>query len=185
MQLKAAAVFIVALALSACAASENDTATDGTQAFLDNLQSLCGNSYTGKVTSQDAADADWRAEVLTVGPIECGAKSVRMPLAVGEDQSRVWVLTPKDGGLHLAHEHTLKDGSPDPVTNYGGLSTTTTATKAVFPADAYSKANFIENGLDVSVTNVWSLENDGTALVYELNRENRNFRAEIDITTPR
>ncbi|RKQ68917.1 hypothetical protein DES40_1692 [Litorimonas taeanensis] len=151
--------------------------------FVDNLQTLCGKTLTGAVVSQDPQDVDWRAEALTVGPIDCTEMGAVMPLAVGEDKSRVWTISKQENGLKLSHAHTLKDGSPDPVTAYGGTTEDIgTATKQHFPADNYSKTLFATHGLDASVTNVWSLEIiPNKIFAYELNREGRHFRAEFDL----
>lgn len=159
-------------------------------AFQTHLQSLCGKTFEGQVTSKDPQDEDWRKEVLTLGPISCpNGETTVLPLAVGADQSRVWTLTLEDDGqrLDFRHAHTLKDGSPDPVTGYGGVATAakSTATRAVFPVDEISKAVFAENGLKASMTNTWSIEiNPGVQMQYKLSRDARNFVAEFDLTTP-
>lgn len=160
--------------------------------FRFKLLDLCGETLTGAVVSDDPQDVDWRGKVLTVGPITCetGPEFVMTaPLAVGEDKSRVWTIKGDAGGLSLSHAHTLKDGSPDPVTGYGGhasfkdMMNSKTPMRVNFPADQYSVDLFKENGLEASVTNVWSLEiQPGVVFAYELNREGRHFRAEFDLT---
>lgn len=174
----------VVLGLTAC--SGPDAASPLTE-FQAHLQSLCGNTFEGNVTSTDPQDEDWRKEVLTLGPVICpnGVTTV-LPLAVGPDQTRVWTLKLQDAGqsLDFRHAHRLKDGSPDPVTGYGGVATTenSTSTLAVFPVDDISKAVFAENGLQPSMTNIWSIEiNPGQKMTYKLSREGRNFVAEFDL----
>ena len=173
------------LGLTACAGP--DTSAPLSE-FQTHLQQLCGNTYTGRVTSTDPQDEEWRANPLTLGPVSCpDANTTVLPLAVGADQSRVWTLQLQDAGekLDFRHAHTLKDGSPDPVTNYGGVATNdnSTGTRAVFPVDEYSKQNFAENGLQVSMTNIWSITVDpGKTMTYKLERKNRNFVAEFDLT---
>jgi len=180
---------ILALGLAAC--SNSSPADAPLQQFQTHLQSLCGQSYLGQVTSTDPQDENWRKETLTLGPVTCpDTFTTVLPLAVGADKSRVWTLRLEDGGtaLDFRHAHTLKDGSPDPVTGYGGVATSdnSSATRAVFPVDDYSKNNFKENGLEVSMTNVWSINiNPGKTMIYNLNREGRNFVAEFDLTTPK
>ena len=177
-----------ALAISACSGPEN---TSPLTQFQSHLQSLCGKSFEGNVTSTDPQDEDWRKEVLTLGPVTCpNGDTTVLPLAVGPDQSRVWTLELQDAGqrLDFRHAHTLKDGSPDPVTGYGGVATTgnSTATRAVFPVDDISKAVFAENGLQASMTNTWSIDIiPSTKMTYTLSRENRNFVAEFDLTSPK
>jgi len=158
--------------------------------FYETVQTLCGQSFSGRVISEDAVDEAWRQEALTLGPVTCDeAEMTRLALAVGSDQSRIWSLRLLDGGraLELKHTHTLKDGSPDPVTHYGGMARieTSSNTRAVFPVDDFSKDMFAANGLTASVINVWSLEiNPGKTLIYELTRPGRQFTVEFDLTKP-
>ena len=179
------AVVMSGMAVAACAGpSSSGSLTE----FQTHLQSLCGKTFMGQVTSTDPQDEDWRKEALTLGPVTCpNGDTTVLPLAVGPDKSRVWTLTLEDNGkaLDFRHAHTLKDGSPDPVTGYGGIATNemSTSTRAVFPVDEYSKANFKENGLDASMTNTWSIDVvPGKKMTYKLERENRNFVAEFDLT---
>lgn len=184
--IKTLGVVLGVLSLTACAETQVETPLS---AFHQSIQSLCGQSFQGKVISQDAADEDWRREVLTLGPITCLSEDkTSMALDVGADKSRVWSLEMMDQGqaLEFKHAHTLKDGSPDPVTNYGGMASgESTATRVVFPVDQESIDNFRENGLDASVTNIWSFTLvPETSLTYELRRENREFIAVFDLTKP-
>jgi len=175
-----------AVCLAACVPSAADDMAFTTTHML---QPLCGNTYLGAVTSGDAVDADWRSEVLKLGPVSCpeGGGFV-MPLAVGDNTSRTWFITGAGDTLELRHQHLLDDGSVDPVSDYGGTirGFPKSVGKAIlmeFPVDDKSVAIFKANGLDASITNVWSLEYiPSQSFVYELNRENRNFRAEFDLT---
>lgn len=155
----------------------------------DLFASLCGQTYTGKVVSTDPQDEDWRKEVLTIGPVNCTtSNTVLIPLAVGTNTSRTWVITGQGSSMELRHLHLLEDGSPDPVSEYGGPIRgepvlTDNIWKMYFPADQKTIDIFNANDLSVSNTNVWTLEiKPGERLVYELNRENRNFRAEFDLS---
>ena len=153
------------------------------------FSSLCGQTYTGKVVSNDPQDDDWRKEVLTIGPVNCTTSdTILIPLAVGSNTSRTWVITGRGSNLELRHLHVLKDGSPDPVSEYGGpirgepVYTNNTWTMN-FPADQKTIDIFNANDLAVSTTNVWTLlVKPDELLVYELNRENRNFRAEFELS---
>ena len=181
-------IFFIATvaAAAACSAPQEKTSLIEFQA---NLQSLCGMVVKGQVTSTDPQDEDWRNEVLTLGPVSCpNAVTTVLPLAVGPDKSRVWTLTLQDEGqsLDFRHAHTLKDGSPDPVTGYGGVATAenSTATRAVFPVDEISKAIFAENDLQPSLTNKWSISIiPERKMEYKLSREGRNFVAEFDLSS--
>ena len=154
------------------------------------FEELCGNSYAGRVVSGDPQDADWREQVLTLGPVECFGGTYTMPLAVGEDRSRVWTLIEGVEGIEFRHAHTLPDGSPDPVTGYGGYAMYPTIAGTYrntlrFPADATTREIFLANGLEASVDNVWSLTLEpGDTLTYALARPNRDFRAEFDLSEP-
>lgn len=175
----------IGIAITACSEQAPLTSLAG---FQTHLQSLCGETFEGQVTSSDPQDEDWRKETLTLGPVTCPtAQTTVLPLAVGSDKSRVWTLQLQDKGhaLDFRHAHTLKDGSHDPVTGYGGVATSTnsTDTRAVFPVDDISKAVFAENGLEASMTNTWSITvNPGETMIYQLSREGRNFVAEFDLT---
>lgn len=178
-------VFVGCMALAACAAT-TETPND---AFFDNLASLCDGTVTGQVISDQAVDADWIGAVLIVGPVTCESDVIRMPLAVGEDRSRTWVVTRDGEALEFRHEHIEPDGSPSAVTEYGGFARDGgTATQQAFPADDLTKANFTENGIAVSNANVWTFEMSEGALTYTLARPAtdtnpaRDFRAQFDMT---
>ena len=184
---KLSTVILPLIFLSACSASSPENTRNMTEA----LGSLCGKTFSGTVISQDPQDADWRKEVLKVGPVRCDTPNlIEMPLAVGENTSRTWFLSGRETTLELRHQHLLADGSLDPVTNYGGVVTqvpkfTDRVWRAEFPADALTVSVFKEHGLDPSITNVWALEYVAeTTLTYELTRENRDFRAVFDLTNP-
>ncbi len=183
---KPVALICLAASLSACSAAVSDTSVSQ---FHSSVQALCGQSFEGRVVSDDPQDDSWRKEVLTLGPITCvSPEKTTMALNVGADKSRVWSLDLMEQGqaLEFKHAHSLKDGSPDPVTNYGGMaSDQSTAKHVIFPVDQFSIDTFRANGLDASVTNVWSftLEPEKT-LTYALRREGREFIAVFDLAVP-
>ncbi|MGB6231515.1 MAG: hypothetical protein WBF53_15475 [Litorimonas sp.] len=156
------------------------------------MQSLCGQTVEGRVVSDQAVDADWIGQTLTVGPVTCETDAIRMPLAVGADASRTWVLSRYVEGLEFRHEHVEPDGSPSPVTEYGGYSDWESGSdlEQSFPADELTKANFTENGIARSNTNVWTFSLDDDTLTYSLARPAtdtdpaRDFRAEFDLRNP-
>lgn len=170
----------VAVTLSSCAVPSEDPR----DTFFENMTALCGGSYLGQITSDQAVDADWIASILIVGPVTCEADEIRMPLAVGEDTSRIWVVSRSDGELEFRHEHTEPDGSPSAVTQYGGFARIGgSPLRQDFPTDELTRENFYENGLIVSLPNVWTLSFDGQTLGYTLARPAtetdpaRDFRA--------
>lgn len=117
---------------------------------------------------------------------ECSENEIRIPLHVGENRSRTWVVTRADGRLSLKHDHRHEDGVEDEVSWYGGHTTDPgRAWRQTFPADDYSKALFLANGLEASVENFWSMEiHPEDRFVYEMVRSRRLFRAEFDLTRP-
>ena len=175
------------LTLTACTPAP-DTRAD----FLANLQTLCGNTYSGEVVSTQEVDADWRSEPLTLGPVACSDNEVRLPLAVGADTSRTWIVRLSSSGLSLRHQHLHEDGSPDAVSMYGGFADATgTPTQQSFPAGEWTQALFVREGLPQSVPNVWTFTlAPGETLAYALARPAtddapaRDFRAVFDISEP-
>lgn len=174
-----AAAMAVALAGPAHAAASHD-------AFFARLQALCGKTYEGRLVSTDAADAAFRAPV-TLQVRDCTAESLRMPVQVGEDRSRTWVVTRTKEGLTLKHDHRHADGSEDALSQYGGSTTSAgTERRQDFPADAVSRELFQSRNIPASMANVWSMEvAPGQLFAYELNRPGRRFRLEFDLTKGR
>ena len=187
--------------ISACAAPAAQSDAD---VFFTTLQgTLCGRTVTGRVVSDQAVDAEWRGETLSLGPVACEVSAITadmppragdavmvMPLAVGEDASRVWTLRPHPDGVEFRHFHYEPDGSPSAVTSYGGVNLPGgTAAEQRFPADAATQAVFTENGIARSNPNIWTLRLDEEAgtLTYALARPAtesdpaRDFRAVFDL----
>lgn len=177
----AAAVF----ALSACATVP--TPAPQQDAFMANLNALCGQRFVGRVVSTDAADANFARSRLVMHVRDCSADEVRIPFHVGEDKSRTWVISRNEaGGLTLKHDHRDPEGRPDGFHWYGGDTVSAgTAERQEFPVDEFSKELFIAGDAPVSTTNVWAVEvHPGTTFAYELRRANRHFRVEFDLTRP-
>jgi len=153
--------------------------------FMDNLRAHCGQSYAGKLVSTNEADKDMAAQPMVMEVRSCTDSEIRIPFHVGDDHSRTWIITKTDTGLRLKHRHNHEDGSADAVTYYGGdtndMGTENTQT---FPVDEFSKIMFVANGLDVSVTNVWTVSITKDTYAYELRRKNRHFRVEFDLSQP-
>ena len=166
----------------ACATVQGEPRFD----FYDNLAALCGQSFDGKIISNDPQDADWAKETLTMHVRDCSDTEIKIPLHVGENRSRTWIISKTDTGLRLKHDHRHEDGEPDAVTMYGGdTSDGGSTTEQSFPVDQFSKDMFVREGLDVSVTNTWILSLiPGESFTYALTRPNRDFRAQFDLTQP-
>jgi hypothetical protein len=154
--------------------------------FLANLKTLCGKAYAGTLVSDDPQDDGFAREMITMHVRDCEADIVRIPLHVGDNRSRTWIITRTDTGLRLKHDHRHEDGSEDVVTQYGGdTNKKGSAKRQEFPADAFSKELFEREGLAVSIDNIWAMEvAPGKVFAYELRRPNRFFRIEFDLTNP-
>lgn len=172
------------LALAACATPAPPRSAQ--DEFFARLTALCGQSYRGRVVTSDAVDAAFASQTLVMHVRECSAREIRIPFHVGENRSRTWVITRTPGGLRLKHDHRHEDGGADVLTQYGGdTADEGTATRQDFPADQFSQALFLQNGIPQSVTNVWAIEVlPGRLFAYELRRENRHFRVEFDLAAP-
>lgn len=178
----------VAVGLSACSTVEAPRAAP-VDAFFTALSAYCGQAFEGQITSTDAADDDWRGQRMVMHVRECSDEEIRIPLHVGDDRSRTWIVTRVGTGLRLKHDHRHEDGSDDAVTMYGGdTSRPGLAWRQEFPVDDYSIAMFEREGLPASVTNIWAMEVRDDQFVYELRRPpipgGRHFRAEFDLSSP-
>lgn len=180
-----------ALVLAACSQAADAPPADAVpanahDAFFANLSELCGQRFEGRVTTNDAADADFASTRLLMHVRDCSPEQVRIPFWVGEDRSRTWIVTRTETGLRLKHDHRHEDGTPDVLHDYGGdTADAGTAERQEFPVDQFSIDLFNANDAAVSTTNVWALEvHPGETFAYELRRANRHFRVEFDLTRP-
>lgn len=180
-------LFAAAACLWSPAAYTETTTDSATARFMQTLRTHCDKAYAGTVERNEPANPDdaFVRNRLRIHLRGCTATQVAIPLHVGDDRSRTWVISQTDTGLRLKHDHRHEDGSPDAVTLYGGDSADdSTAQRVHFPVDAESVALFEREGLAASVSNVWALEISDTQLVYELSRPGRLFRAVFDLTQP-
>jgi hypothetical protein len=171
---------LAALSVSSCIPSPEAE-------FWGRVSSLCGEAYEGEIVSEDAADDGWRSERIVMHVRDCSKSEIRIPLSVGEDRSRTWVLTRGKGGLALHHEHRHADGSLDAVTGYGGTAADySSGSRQNFPADAATQALFDQEGIPESKANIWAVEvrPAHTLFAYELERPGRFFRLEFDTGNP-
>lgn len=171
------------LLLTACATPTTREVSPADN-FFKQFSQLCGKSFSGKLVAGDASDsafaqADMRAHVAL-----CEPSKIEIKFDVGEDRSRTWIISKTPVGLRLKHRHMLKDGTEDPVSQYGGdTADLGSATRQQFPVDSYSKEMFMREGRTVSNTNVWAFEIDpGNSFTYELSRPNRLFRVQFDLS---
>lgn len=170
------------LVLSACGQTEPTSSAQ----YMDRLSTLCGaGAFEGQVVSTDAVDDGFRAETIIMGPAVCNDQTIRIPLAVGEDRSRTWVVTRTSAGMRLKHDHRHEDGTEDTLTQYGGDSAAATAERHEFPVDDETRALFIREGIEVSNQNTWAIEIlPNEQFAYEMSRPERFFRIEFDLSKP-
>jgi hypothetical protein len=173
-----ALLLLTAASLAACATTPP---TEPTDAFMANLNELCGQTHEGRLVTTDPADADFAGKKLVMGPVACNGNEIKIPFAVGDNRTRTWVITRTNVGVRLKHIHRHDDGTEDKVSRYGGdTAAAGTETRQEFPADEFSKLIFRSNKLDRSVDNVWAVEAaPGKHFAYELRRPNRFFRVEF------
>ena len=177
-------ILLAALALSGCAIVPR---SDGPQIlFWSRLWAVCGQSYAGRVVSDDPVDRDMAASRLVMHVASCTPEAVRIAFHVGADRSRTWVVGRTATGLRLKHVHRHRDGSEDARSQYGGDTVSIgSARRQEFPADRFSRALFMRENIPASATNVWAVEiAPGRTFTYALDREGRHFRVEFDLTRP-
>jgi hypothetical protein len=156
-------------------------------AFEAAIAPLFGKAFEGRIVTTDAADDDWRAQRVVMHVRSCDPRFITVPLHVGEDRSRTWVLMQVGNDWELRHDHRHEDGSEDALTLYGGLaSTPPDALRQEFPADQATRDLFDRENIPVSKANVWAVEVDPSASIfaYELRRPNRFLRVEFDTSKP-
>jgi hypothetical protein len=176
-------VFIASLSvLSACQPTET---LNPQHVFFDRFLGYCGQSFAAHIVEDDQPSDAWN-QPLVVHIRDCETDTLRMPLHVGDDRSRTWVLQRTEKGLNFQHIHLHEDGSADAVSPYGG-HTAENGTESLqsFPVDAASKTLFEQNGLAVSTQNTWRLGfPSADTMSYELTRPNRSFIVHVDLSQP-
>ncbi|MEX1222430.1 MAG: hypothetical protein WEA82_10005 [Idiomarina sp.] len=176
------------LLLGACdQTSEPNAGVSGNvqQQFLANITAYCGKAFEGEVVSDDTDDSVWQQR-LVMHIRDCVADEVKIPLHVGEDRSRTWVISETDTGLQLQHIHLHEDGTPDATSPYGGHTNEPgTANQQAFPVDEASKTIFAANDLIASQKNTWTITFiDDNTFSYKLSRPGRLFEVHFDLTKP-
>jgi hypothetical protein len=188
-------VALLAATVAACgtdtandtAPAADATATSAQDAWWERMQQLCGNAYAGEMVRYDPEmDTGWLDRDVIMHVRECTADEIRIPLHVGDNRSRTWVLTRTADGLRLKHDHRHPDGTEEASTQYGGDTTDEgTASRQVFPADDYSRTLFESQDHPDGVHNVWAMEiHPGQRFSYSLTRFNRDFGADFDLANP-
>lgn len=150
--------------------------------FWNNLQKHCGKTYEGIIISGGQEGDGFTGQKLLMNVLSCQSTQIKIPFISGENRSRTWILTQKDGVLELKHDHRHEDGSADLVSMYGGKAANSgSETTQVFPADQYTC-----NLISYACANVWWITLDDTRFTYNLRRigTDRVFTVEFDLTRP-
>jgi hypothetical protein len=142
---------------------------DPAQQFWDALRAHCGKAYEGKLP-EGVSHPLFDGKKLLMHVRQCDENTIKIPFIVGDDLSRTWVLTKKDGIITLKHDHRHEDGSEDAITQYGGTSSNSGFSHTqVFPADVYT-AELI----DYAATNIWWMTLRNNQFSYNLRRIESN-----------
>ncbi|MFT2092728.1 hypothetical protein [Paraglaciecola sp. 2405UD69-4] len=150
--------------------------------FFNSIAQHCGKAFNGKVTVDNQPSAAFDTD-LVMYVRRCNSSELQIPFYVGDNASRTWIIKKTGSGLSLKHDHRHKDGTSDPVTMYGGHTLDAGFNQVQsFPADHYSKALFVNQGLPQSITNTWQIFIYPNTFTYRLVREGREFRVDFDLT---
>lgn len=169
----------VLLSLFSAFAIMNAQTEKPSEIFWNNLQKHCGKAYEGKLAEHITRD-DFAGKKLVMHVKKCTADEIKIPFYVGDDRSRTWVLTKKDGVITLKHDHRHEDGSHDKITNYGGTSSNHGMKNVqFFPADQETATL-----IDYASTNIWWITLDDKTYSYNLQRvgSKNPFNVYFDIT---
>ena len=147
--------------------------------YWDRIQSLCGKSFEGKL-NHPKEDTVFGEKSLIMHVRKCEDGKIKIPFFVGEDKSRTWILSKKNGKIELKHDHRHSDGSPKEITMYGGLSTNVGFDSLqVFPADQKTAEL-----LPAAAGNIWWMTITDSTFSYNLRRmgSDRLFTVTFDLT---
>lgn len=187
-------ILISAVLLGACAQpvketpslyGAKETLTESQKAFMENLASLCGNTYRGQQTYMLEGRESWAHMDFVMHVTVCNEDSILVPFHLDEDRSRTWMFIAEQDGLRFRHDHRYDDGTPHEVTMYGGYADDSrgTAYKQFFPADDFTCQN-----LPRSCQATWTVElsPELDTFTYRLysNTEELIFQADFDLSNP-
>jgi hypothetical protein len=157
--------------------------SDEEVSFLDNLRSLCGESFRGKESYSAPGRESWADRDLLMIVEVCEDDRVYIPFHINGDRSRTWMFLAGENGLRFRHDHRHEDGTPEDITLYGGYGDGTgTGFMQKFPADAYT-VDLLEDVLGREWRVI--LSDDMTTFTYELHYSGKlMFAAVFNIARP-
>ena len=166
-----------------CVGSSTDAAGLSPQQklFWQNLQALCGNAYKGTLVEAPPGDTALARASFVIHFRSCNPGRMMMSLHVGDDHSRVLILTQSDSGLVLRHRHFGPGGEPEELSGYGGRT---------FSRGTPQHQQFVADSLTAALApgaadNVWTLGVlPGELFAYGLRRANGGglVRIEFDLS---
>ena len=155
-------IFLFALFFTAIVQAQTEKQSD---IFWNNLSKHCGKSYEGKLAEHIKND-DFAGKKLTMHVKSCSKNEIKIPFNVGDNFSRTWILTKKDGIITLKHDHRHEDGTSEKITFYGGTNSNYGFKDLqMFPADLET-ANLI----DYASTNIWWITLNESSFSYNLQK---------------
>lgn len=138
----------------------------GNLVFWQKLSKHCGRAYEGEVTTDISENDPFAGKRLIMHVVVCGEGYIHIPFLVGDDKSRTWVLTMKNGLIKLKHDHRHEDGTEDKITQYGGTSSNSGMDNMqIFPADQETT-----DLIPYAANNVWWITLDDDYFTYNLRR---------------
>ena len=153
------------------------------QAWWAQLQAMCGQAFAGTEVRGSEGSA-FAGQDIRIHVRECSDNRIRIPLVVGEDRSRTWVITRNAEGITLRHDHRHADGSEEAITQYGGTTVNRGSEQVqVFPGDQITADVIAGSG----ISSVWQMTIEpGTRLIYAGNRVGtpRGFQIDFDLSRP-
>ena len=143
------------------------------------LEKHCGKAYEVKLSEHITRD-DFAGKKLTMHVKSCSTNEIKIPFNVGDNYSRTWILTKKDGIITLKHDHRHENGTSETITFYGGTNTNYGFKDfQMFPADQET-ARLI----DYASTNIWWITLDDKTFSYNLQKAGSKipFNVYFDLT---
>src|SRR5690554_3753815 len=92
---------ILLLTLASCASQRPSPSAQ--DAFFASLTAHCGKAFEGKTVTDIPKGSDFDAKLI-MHVRECSDTEIKIPFIVGEDRSRVWIITRTEDGLRLKHD---------------------------------------------------------------------------------
>jgi hypothetical protein len=169
---------VAALLLAGCGPGTPDPPQ---LAFWNAVRDLCGQAFEGRAVEWTAVDAEAAAAPLVLDVWQCYHDEIRLAFHIGDDASRVWLLTRDAEGLHLTHEVHGEDGTASDASGYGGVAGEEgTASRQAFRPDSETNAR-----LPVAAGSIWTLEivpHERLTYAFRSDREAVTFRVDFDLT---